>query len=76
MDKIREDTLKSKEKLISELDRPLIKIARDLNQRSVDEIVFSDPKTLKEYKKLEDEFSVNKNKKISYTKKISLKAMN
>ncbi|GIR65715.1 MAG: hypothetical protein CM15mP70_08220 [Pelagibacteraceae bacterium] len=51
MDKIREDTLKSKApKLISELDTPLIKIARDLNQRSVDEIIFSDSKTLKEYK--------------------------
>ena len=67
--KIREDTLKSKApKLISELDTPLIKIARDLNQRSVDEIIFSDSKTLKEYKKLEDEFSVNKNKKITLYK--------
>ena len=66
---IRENTLKSKApKLISELDTPIIKIARDLNQRSIDEIVFSDLKTLKEYKKLEEEFSVNKNKKITHYK--------
>ena len=66
---IREETLKSKApKLISELDTPIIKIARDLNQRSIDEIIFSDSKTLKEYKKLEDEFSVNKNTKITHYK--------
>tara|TARA_Y100000992_G_scaffold301460_1_gene272428 strand:+ start:311 stop:1972 length:1662 start_codon:yes stop_codon:yes gene_type:complete len=67
--KIREETLKSKApKLISELDTPIIKVARDLNQRSVDEIIFSDLKTMKEYKKLEEEFSVNKNKKIIHYK--------
>ena len=67
--KIREETLKSKAPmLISELDTPIIKVARDLNQRSVDEIIFSDLKTMKEYKKLEDEFSVNKNKKIIHYK--------
>ena len=67
--KIREETLKSKApKLISELDTPIIKVARDLNQRSVDEIIFSDLKTMKEYKKLEGEFSVNKNKKITHYK--------
>jgi ribonuclease E len=67
--KIREETLKSKApKLISELDTPIIKVARDLNQRSVDEIIFSDLKTMKEYKKLESEFSVNKNKKITHYK--------
>ena len=67
--KIREETLKSKApKLISELDTPIIKVARDLNQRSVDEIMFSDLKTMKEYKKLESEFSVNKNKKITHYK--------
>ncbi|MDB3973568.1 Rne/Rng family ribonuclease [Alphaproteobacteria bacterium] len=67
--KIREDTLKSKApKLISELDTPIIKVARDLNQRSVDEIIFSDLKTMKEYKNLESEFSVNKNKKITHYK--------
>lgn len=67
--KIREETLKSKAPiLISELDTPIIKVARDLNQRSVDEIIFSDLKTMKEYKKLEGEFSVNKNKKIIHYK--------
>ena len=67
--KIREETLKSKAPmLISELDTPIIKVARDLNQRSVDEIIFSDLKTMKEYKKLESEFSVNKNKKITHYK--------
>ncbi len=72
---IREITLKSKApKLISELDTPIIKIARDLNQRSIDEIIFSDSKTLKEYKKLENEFSLkNKNKKlIHYKEKLPL----
>ena len=40
---VYENTLKSKApKLISELDTPIIKIARDLNQRSVEEIIFSD----------------------------------
>jgi ribonuclease E len=53
--KIREETLKSKApKLISELDTPIIKVARDLNQRSVDEIIFSDLKTMKEYKKVRE----------------------
>lgn len=67
--KIREETLKSKAPiLISELDTPIIKVARDLNQRSVDEIIFSDLKTMKEYKKLEGEFSVNKDKKITHYK--------
>ena len=62
--KIREETLKSKApKLIFELDTPIIKVARDLNQRSVDEIIFSDAKTMKEYKKLEKEFSVKQDKK-------------
>ena len=66
---IRENTLKSKApKLISELDTPIIKIARDLNQRSVEEIIFSDLKTLKEYKKTEEEFSANKNKKLTHYK--------
>ena len=67
--KIREETLKSKApKLISELDTPVIKIARDINQRSIDEIIFSDSKTLKEYKKLEGEFSIKKNTKITHYK--------
>ncbi len=66
---IRNETLKSKApKLISELDTPIIKVARDLNQRSIEEIIFSDIKTMKEYKKLENEFSVNKNKKITHYK--------
>ena len=71
---IREETLKSKApKLISELDTPIIKIARDLNQRSVDEIIFSDLKTMKEYKRLEKEFSVNKNiKLVHYKEKLPL----
>ena len=67
--KIREETLKSKApELISELDTPIIKIARDLNQRSIDEIIFSDSKTLKEYKKLEAAFSMNKKTKIIHYK--------
>ena len=66
---IREQTLKSKApNLISELDTPIIKIARDLNQRSIDEIIFSDLKTLKQYKKLEKEFSIGKNNKITHFK--------
>jgi ribonuclease E len=57
--KIREDTLKSKAPvLITELDTPIIKVARDFNQRSIEEIIFSDTKTMKEYKKLEKDFSV------------------
>ena len=39
--KIREDTLKSKAPvLIAELDTPIIKVARDFNQRTIEEIVF------------------------------------
>ena len=64
---IREDTLKSKAPiLITELDTPLIKVARDLNQRTIEEIIFSDLKTMKLYKKLEKDFSV-KTKKKNYT---------
>ena len=49
--KIREDTLKSKAPvLITELDTPIIKVARDFNQRSIQEIIFSDLKTMKHYK--------------------------
>ncbi len=67
--KIREDTLKSKApKLISELDTPIIKIARDFNQRAIEEIIFSDIKTMKLYKKLEKDFSVKSNKKIIHYK--------
>ncbi len=67
--KIREDTLKSKAPLlISELDTPIIKVARDLNQRNIDEIVFSDLKTMRLYKKLEKDFSVKSNKKITHYK--------
>ncbi len=63
--KIREDTLKSKAPiLIMELDTPIIKVARDLNQRTIEEIIFSDLKTMKLYKKLEKDFSVKSNKKI------------
>ena len=65
--KIRDDTLKSKAPtLIIELDTPLIKIARDFNQRTIQEIIFSDLKTMKSYKKLEKDFSVNSNKKITH----------
>ena len=65
--KIREDTLKSKAPiLISELDTPIIKVARDFNQRSIEEIIFSDLKTMKLYKKLEKDFSVKSNKKITH----------
>lgn len=67
--KIRELTLKSKAPtLIAELDTPIIKIARDFNQRSIEEIVFSDLKTMKLYKKLENDFSVKSNKKIIHYK--------
>ena len=67
--KIREDTLKSKAPiLISELDTPIIKIARDLNQRPIEEIIFSDLKTMKLYKKLEKDFSVKSKKNISHYK--------
>ncbi len=72
--KIREDTLKSKAPvLISELDTPIIKVARDFNQRSIEEIIFSDIKTMKQYKKLEKDFSVKSNKKIThYNEKLPL----
>ena len=72
--KIREDTLKSKAPvLITELDTPIIKVARDFNQRSIEEIIFSDTKTMKEYKKLEKDFSVKSNKKIThYNEKLPL----
>tara|TARA_Y200000002_G_C22657745_1_gene654284 strand:- start:269 stop:1921 length:1653 start_codon:yes stop_codon:yes gene_type:complete len=67
--KIREDTLKSKAPvLITELDTPIIKVARDFNQRNIEEIVFSDLKTMKLYKKLEKDFSVRSNKKITHYK--------
>ncbi len=67
--KIRELTLKSKAPtLIAELDTPIIKVARDFNQRSIEEIVFSDLKTMKLYKKLENDFSVKSNKKIIHYK--------
>ena len=67
--KIREDTLKSKAPiLISELDTPIIKVARDFNQRTIEEIIFSDLKTMKLYKKLEKDFSVKSNKKIIHYK--------
>ncbi len=67
--KIREDTLKSKAPiLITELDTPIIKIARDFNQRAIDEIIFSDLKTMKLYKKLEKDFSVKSKKKITHYK--------
>ncbi len=67
--KIREDTLKSKAPiLITELDTSLIKVARDFNQRSIEEIIFSDLKTMKLYQKLEKDFSVKSNKKITHYK--------
>ena len=67
--KIRDDTLKSKAPaLIAELDTPIIKVARDFNQRNIEEIFFSDLKTMKLYKKLEKDFSVNSNKKITHYK--------
>ena len=66
---IRELTLKSKAPvLINELDTPIIKVARDLNQRKIDEIIFSDLKTMKVYKKYEKDFSVKSNKKIIHYK--------
>ena len=65
--KIREDTLKSKAPiLITELDTPIIKVARDFNQRTIEEIIFSDLKTMKLYQKLEKDFSVKSNKKITH----------
>ncbi len=66
---IREDTLKSKApKLIIELDTPIIKIARDFNQRAIEEIIFTDLKTIKLYKKLEKNFSMKSDKKITHYK--------
>ena len=66
---IREDTLKSKApKLITELDTPLIKIARDLNNRNIDEIIFSNTNTLKQFKKIENDLSKGKSKKITLYK--------
>ena len=72
--KVREDTLKSKAPvLITELDTPIIKVARDFNQRKIEEIIFSDLKTMKLYKKLEKDFSIKTNKKIiHYRDKYSL----
>ena len=63
--KIRENTLKSKAPVvITELDTPLIKVARDFNQRTIQEIIFSDLKTMKLYKKLEKDFSIKSKKKL------------
>ena len=72
--KIREDTLKSKAPvLIAELDTPIIKVARDFNQRTIEEIIFSDLKTMQLYKKLEKDFSVKTKKKIThYSDKLPL----
>ena len=64
--KIREDTLKSRAPvLITELDTPIIKVARDFNQRAIDEIIFSDLKTMRLYKKIEKDFSVKSKKDYS-----------
>ena len=66
---IREDTLKSKAPvLINELDTPIIKVVRDFNQRAIEEIIFSDLKTMKLYKKYEKDFSVKSSKKITHYK--------
>ncbi len=66
---IREKTLKSKAPvLITELDTPIIKVARDFNQREIEEIIFSDLKTMRLYKKIEKDFSVKSNKKIIHYK--------
>ncbi len=66
---IRENTLKSKApKLITELDTPLIKIARDLNNRNIDEIIFSNTNSLKQFKKIENDLSKGKSKKVTLYK--------
>ncbi len=66
---IREHTLKSKAPvLINELDTPIIKVVRDFNQRAIEEIIFSDLKTMKLYKKYEKDFSVKSSKKITHYK--------
>ena len=66
---IRENTLKSKAPiLITELDTPLIKIARDLNNRNIDEIIFSNTNSLKQFKKIENDLSKGKSKKITLYK--------
>ena len=58
---IRTETLKSKApKLIYEIDSPLIKIIRDIYNDSYDEIVVSSPKTYKEFKKIEKDFTNSK----------------
>ncbi len=66
---IRGDTLKSKAPvLINELDTPIIKVARDFNQRNIEEIIFSDLKTMKLYKKYERYFSKKSNIKMTHYK--------
>ena len=58
---IRTETLKSKApKLIYEIDSPLIKIIRDVYNDSYDEIVVSSPRTYKEFKKIEKDFTNSK----------------
>ena len=58
---IRTETLKSKApKLIYEIDSPLIKINRDIYNESYEEIIVSDPKTYKEFKKIEKDFTSSK----------------
>ena len=58
---IRTETLKSKApKLIYEIDSPLIKIIRDIYNESYEEIIVSDPKTYKEFKKIEKDFTSSK----------------
>ena len=66
---IRTETLKAKApKLIYELDSPLIKIIRDIYNESYSEILISNQKTYKEFKKIEKNFSNNKKSVVKHYK--------
>ncbi|MDC0861588.1 Rne/Rng family ribonuclease [Alphaproteobacteria bacterium] len=66
---VRSNTLKSKApKLIYELDSPLIKIIRDVYNKSYSEILISDLQTYKEFKKIEKNFTSNKKSIVKHYK--------
>jgi len=66
---IRTETLKSKApQLIYELDSPLIKIIRDIYNDSFSEILVSDIRTYKEFKKIEKNFTNSKKSLVKHYK--------
>jgi len=66
---VRSNTLKSKApKLIYELDSPLIKIIRDVYNKTYSEILISDLQTYKEFKKIEKNFTSNKKSIVKHYK--------